>query len=69
MATKNQQPLSILRRKQVQARTGLGCSTIYSWMKKGDFPKPVNLGGGRVGWIESDITNWIESRVTATLEQ
>lgn len=37
-------------------------------MKDGDFPKPVLLGmlGMRaVGWIESDISDWIAARVKA----
>ncbi len=53
MADSNQRELSILRRKQVQARTGLARSTIYLHIKNGAFPRPVPLGNRAVGWLES----------------
>lgn len=52
----------ILRRPDVEARTGLSRSTIYDWMKRGEFPKPVALGARLVGWRESDVTAWLEAR-------
>lgn len=54
---------SILRRKQVQIRTGLARSTIYQYMKDGVFPKPVRLGPRAVGWIEADVSAWITERI------
>jgi len=57
-----QPQLSILRRKQVQARTGLSRSTIYLYIKADQFPKPVALGPRAVGWIESEVRDWIASR-------
>lgn len=54
-------PESILRRQQVQARTGLSRSTIYDRMSKGTFPKAVSLGARSVGWFESDIDSWLKS--------
>jgi prophage regulatory protein len=55
--------LCILRRNQVQARTGLSRSTIYLRITEGSFPKPVSLGARAVGWLESDIEQWLTSRV------
>ncbi|PCH64451.1 MAG: AlpA family transcriptional regulator [Gammaproteobacteria bacterium] len=53
----------ILRLKEVKAVTGLSRSTIYAEMAKGEFPKQVQLTGNRsVGWHESVIIQWIESR-------
>ncbi|MEQ1882830.1 MAG: AlpA family transcriptional regulator [Burkholderiales bacterium] len=63
MSEANQPRLSILRRKQVQARTGLSRSTIYLYIKAEQFPKPVALGPRAVGWIESEVNEWIASRV------
>ena len=62
----NQARLSILRRKQVQARTGLSRSTIYLYIKDGLFPKPIALGPRAVGWIESEVSDWIAERMKAT---
>jgi prophage regulatory protein len=53
----------ILRRPQVEQRTGLSRSTLYQYIKDGDFPKPVRLGLRAVGWLESDISDWIAARV------
>jgi prophage regulatory protein len=32
-------------------------------MSEGNFPLPVSLGGRAVGWIESEIDDWLEMRV------
>ena len=53
---------TLLRRPQVEARTGLSRSTLYDWMAKGEFPQPVKLGARLVAWRESDVTAWLESR-------
>ena len=52
---------SLLRRSQVEARTGLARSTIYKWMREGNFPQPVKLGTRLVAWRESDIDAWMEA--------
>jgi prophage regulatory protein len=54
----------VLRRPEVEALTGLSRSTLYSWMKRGDFPRPVALGTRAVGWRESDLENWLAARET-----
>ncbi len=60
---------NILRRKQVEARTGLSRSTIYSRISEGSFPRPIELGGGRaVGWIESEINEWLQARIEHSRE-
>ena len=63
MSDQSQQGLSILRRRQVEARTGLARSTIYLHIKAGTFPRPIPLGPRAVGWLESDVSNWIAERV------
>ena len=54
----------LLRRPEVEARTGLSRSSIYAFMKRGEFPQPVKLGTRLVAWRESDISAWLESRET-----
>ena len=59
-----QTPFIILRRKQAESRIGLSRSTIYARIAEGSLPHPVNLGGGRaVGWIESEINEWVQARI------
>lgn len=63
MANTNQEKLSILRRKQVEKRTGLSRSTIYLRIQEGTFPKPVNLGARAVGWLENEVEAWLAGRL------
>ena len=51
--------VTILRRKQVQTRTGLSRSTIYLRIAEGNFPPPVSLGARAVGWRQNEIDEWI----------
>ena len=55
----------ILRLPQVMERTGLSRSMIYFLISIGEFPKQVKLTLRTVGWPESQIDGWIESRITA----
>ncbi|MBF9059046.1 AlpA family phage regulatory protein [Rhodobacterales bacterium HKCCSP123] len=54
----------LLRRHEVEDLTGLRRSTLYDWMKRGEFPQPVKLGARIVAWRESDVIGWLESRET-----
>ena len=58
-----QQINSILRRKQVESRTGLSRSTIYLRIKEGSFPKPISLGARAVGWLELEIEEWLDHQI------
>jgi prophage regulatory protein len=53
----------ILRRPEVEERTGLSRSSLYESIKKGLFPKPLKLSARSIGWAESTINEWIESRI------
>jgi prophage regulatory protein len=55
----------ILRRPQVEARTGLSRSTLYQYIQDGQFPRPVSLGARAVGWLESEVNAWIAARAKA----
>lgn len=67
VATSSSAP-SILRRKQVEARTGLARSTIYDRIKAGTFPSPISLGSKAVGWIESEIDAWLTAQIRKSRE-
>lgn len=67
--------VTILRRKQVEARTGLSRSTIYGKIRKSEsrpaefdptFPKPVQIGARAVGWIEAEVDAWLDAQVQRT---
>lgn len=67
--SKNQQIENrrLIRRKEVQAKTGLGASSIYAMMKQGKFPKAITLSERRVAWIESDVDQWIAERIAQSV--
>ena len=52
----------ILRRKDVEAMTGLSKSTIYKMISNGTFPAAIRIGDRAVGWRLSDIDRWIDQR-------
>ena len=60
---KTRAPGRFLRLPEVMARTGLSRSTIYVRLEQGLFPRPVSLGGRAVGWIDSEIDEWMSNRV------
>ena len=72
MAAQRKGALTILRRSQVEARTGLSRSSIYARMnfnpkRPGDydptFPKQVSVGARAVGWIEAEVDQWLTQQV------
>jgi prophage regulatory protein len=63
MAQQAKSALTILRRKQVEARTGLSRSSIYNYIRTGNFPEPVSIGARAVGWLESEVDSWLSVRV------
>ncbi|MEJ8850482.1 AlpA family phage regulatory protein [Variovorax rhizosphaerae] len=63
-------PRRILKLDVVVARTGVQASTIYELIGASQFPPPKMLtpSGRAVGWLESDIDDWIGSRPVAVPE-
>jgi len=66
MLESTHEPVGILRRPRVEARTGLSRSTIYQRMKEGTFPSPISLGTKSVGWLEHEIDDWLDQRIRAS---
>ena len=61
--------MRILRLKDVMTKTGLARSTVYKNINAGTFPRPIGLGGRSVGWIESDVDEWINQRIMESIGQ
>ena len=53
----------IIRLNEVKVITGLSRSTIYLRMAEGKFPQQISLGSRAVGWINSEVIDWIEHRI------
>ena len=63
MAHPSREAARVLRRRDVQDRTGLSRSTLYERVAEGSFPQPIHLGGRSVGWLESEVDQWIDDCV------
>jgi prophage regulatory protein len=56
-----------MRRRQVEAVTGLPCSTLYDYIAQDRFPKPAAKISSRVVvWLESEVLEWMRARVAET---
>jgi prophage regulatory protein len=53
----------ILRREEVEAKSGFKRAHIYNLMKKRKFPQALRLGVRAVGWDSIEIDQWIAERV------
>lgn len=52
----------VLRVAEVLEMTGYGRTTLYSRMKNHQFPLNFSLGGQTVGWLESEVLDWLEEQ-------
>ena len=53
----------ICRLPEVIDRTGLSRSAVYDLISKNKFPSQINLGPRSVGWVENEISDWIDARI------
>lgn len=51
--------LQILKMRDVTRLTTLHRATIYRLIERDEFPKQIRIGRRRVGWRESDVSDWI----------
>jgi prophage regulatory protein len=52
-----------MRLKEVIDITGLARSTIYRFMGKGKFPRSIPLGERSVGWLDTEVNEWLSNKV------
>ena len=55
----------LIRRPEVEKRTGLTTSRLYEMMKAKEFPKPVPIGPFAVAWVEAEVDQWLDERIEA----
>jgi len=59
-------PLRLLRARDVYLdRLRISRSAFYEMVRAGEFPRPVQISKGRVGWHEGQVDAWIRDRPTA----
>ena len=61
--------MRILRYRQVKAeKVDLSRAQVDRLEAKGKFPKRVQLGPKSVGWVETEIDEWVERRAAERIE-
>ena len=60
---------TVLRLPEVKLKTGLSRSSLYNFIKQGNFPPPIKLGARSSGWLNSEIEAWIQQRTNASRGQ
>jgi prophage regulatory protein len=53
----------IMRREEVELKTGFKRAHIYNLMKEGKFPQAKRIGLRAVGWDSLEIDRWIIERL------
>jgi prophage regulatory protein len=54
----------IMRRDEVEQKTGFKRSHIYNLMKVGKFPQCRRIGTRAVGWDSLEIEQWVQDRLS-----
>ena len=54
--------MRILNSNEVVKKIGWSKVTVWRMERAGLFPKRINLSDRRVGWKESEIEDWVDSR-------
>ena len=60
--TKRPATIQIIRFPALSKMLGISRSTLFRWMRDGEFPRNFNMGANSVAWLYSDIESWIQSR-------
>ena len=53
----------IMRRDEVERKTGFKRAHIYNMMKEGRFPQAKRIGLSAVGWDSLEIEQWVTERL------
>jgi len=56
----------LLRMPGVEEATGLKKSMIYLLMKRGEFPRCVQVTPRCVAWPESAVLQWVQDRIAGS---
>lgn len=59
-------PNKMLRIAEIADWLNISKSTIYKWVKDGNFPQPIILGDGDRSaasrWVEQEVIDWLNER-------
>lgn len=55
----------LIRKAEVQRRTGLSNSTLYAAIAAGTFPRQVHMLKRSAAWVEAEVDQWITDRISS----
>ncbi len=59
----------IIKLPKVCEITGLSKSAVYDKMKEGTFPQSIAISSRSVGWLLSEVNNFIQERVAESRKE
>lgn len=54
--------MRVIRRHQIKEKVGFCAHHCARLERQGQFPKRVRLGPNAVGWLETEIDEWLRER-------
>ena len=60
--------MRILSKRQLKELVLYSPQHVARLEKAGQFPKRVQLGPNRVGWVEDEVLDWLQSRLDSREE-
>jgi prophage regulatory protein len=58
-------PERLITMASLLERICLSKTQLYRKINQGDFPRPVPIGRQRIAFLESEVEEWIASRIAA----
>ncbi|KMW73190.1 MULTISPECIES: helix-turn-helix transcriptional regulator [Photorhabdus] len=55
---------NLIRLSEVKLRTGYSRAWIYRLISEKRFPQPIKLGKRSIAFVEHEIDEWINQRIT-----
>ena len=52
----------VIRKLELLQIVGVSSATLHRWVAAGSFPPPIRLGANSVGWLASEVQEWLSSR-------
>lgn len=52
----------LVRIKEINECFAIPVSTIWYWVNKGNFPKPIKMGARFIAWRESELNAWLDAK-------
>lgn len=58
----HKRPVRLIRKPELLGMVGLGNTSLYDLIKRGEFPAPLRLSARSVAWREDEVQAWIAAR-------